>query len=178
MNLKKILPFIICFLMVFSSFKVVTYATDNEHSTHVQYNVSKDSKYKTLLKVIGPGTVYDGTAKIMQGTMVYELNVEEIKTFSLIPNKNSKIKHVIWNNNDITNKLLKENEVYKLNIQGISDNSTLLIEFINDNNSNNNSHVSNKLPNTGYTASKIAILFIILGVICISIRNLNRNKNR
>lgn len=184
MNIKKKLVLMICFLIVSAELTAVTYAADGSVSIPVQYNVSKDSRYKNSVEVIGPGTVYDGTSKITQGTVVYELSVEQSKTFKLVPNKGSNLKSVTWNDEDIRNKLVEVNGGYMIGISGISMDSNLRIEFTenyqsnkpsndgNNNNGNDNSlnSSSDKLPNTGYDENiNRLILLSILGLIVIVI---------
>ncbi|WP_338631909.1 LPXTG cell wall anchor domain-containing protein [Clostridium baratii] len=179
--MKKYITLIICFLITMISFSTITHAIERTANIPVQYNVSSNTKYKNSVIVKGPGSIYDGTAKISNGNIVYELNVGQTKYFKIIPNNNSKIKHIILNEENITDKLLKENGIYTLKLVGIAYNSTLLIEFekvndkipsINNESLPNNigNSISNRLPNTGYSINMIlSLILLFLGLIAIII---------
>ncbi|MBY0757209.1 LPXTG cell wall anchor domain-containing protein [Clostridium sardiniense] len=186
MKIKKKLVLMICFLIVSAELTAVTYAAEGSVSIPVQYNVSKDSKYRNSVEVIGPGTVYDGTAKIIQGTVVYELSVEQEKIFKLVPNKGSNLKSVTWNDEDIRNKLVEVNGGYMIGISGISIDSKLRIEFTSNDQPNNpdnegdiNGDDLDKLPNTGYDENiNSLILLSILGLIAIVIGSRKEFKQK
>lgn len=176
MNLKKQMALVICLVGLSTNFITIAHAQNiGTSSIPVQYEVSKDSQYKTEVEVRGPGTVYDGTSKISNGIIVYELKVEQKKNLKLVPNKDAKVKKVIWDEKDVTKELSEVSGGYSLDISGLSADSKVLIEFenknisntpsdnntngdINDNNVNENN--SEKLPTTG-DDSNIGLLILI-----------------
>ena len=135
------IPIIFSLLLIFIS--IPAYAKVVESVVPVTYSVSEHSRYDLKINVSGDGTVYDGTKRLRNGSVVHQLKVSEEKKFKIIPDRGSNIKQITWKHGDTDLSRyyeIKDLENGKeLTLKGVSTDSELTVEFESKNNESGNS---------------------------------------
>lgn len=150
--LNKFYKISIIFSLLLIFISIPAYAKVVESVVPVTYSVSEHSRYDLKVNVSGDGTVYDGTKRIRNGSVVHQLKVSEEKKFKIIPDRGSHIKQITWKYGDTDLSRyyeIKDLENGKeLTLKGISTDSELTIEFEGNNNEHDNSG-NNESDNSG-----------------------------
>lgn len=175
------IPIIFSLLLIFTS--IPAYAKVVESVVPVTYSVSEHSRYDLKINVSGDGTVYDGTKRIRNGSVVHQLKVSEEKKFKIIPDRGSQIKQITWKHGDTDlSRYYEIKDVEKgkeLTLKGISTDSELTIEFESKNNESDNSGTNEDgdSPKTGDKGILIwAILLISSFIMMITFKVVDSKK--
>lgn len=179
-------PIVFFLLLIFISIPV--YAKSEQSEVPVTFCISEDNRYDLMVKVSGDGSVYDGSKRIKNGTIVHRLRVSEEKIFRIIPERGSGIKRIYWKNEDTNlGEYYRVEDISngkKLSLKGISTNSELIIEFERKDNlgkDKNDSQINGdsfKIPKTGDEGIiqwiSILILSLIIMLMLYSQKNVDK----
>lgn len=88
-------------------------ANENSKSVEVSYSPSKDAlkKISMQVEIIGKGSISDESEMIVGSSIVYELNFEDTKVFTLLPDTGNHIARIEYDGEDITSSILNKTKV-------------------------------------------------------------------
>lgn len=88
-------------------------ANENSKSVEVSYSPSKDALKKISMRVeiIGNGSISDESEMIVGSSIVYELNFEDTKVFTLLPDAGNHIERIEYDGEDITSSIINKTKV-------------------------------------------------------------------
>lgn len=128
-------------------------------STTVSYTSEAESAYELIVQVNGFGSVSDGERTIRNNGVIYQMAVNESKWFQITPDKKNKVKSILLDGEDITQKVNNQ----KLELIGVKKNQELIINFTT---------ISSNVE-TGDTTQKlllIAVMFITGAMIVVFVK--------
>lgn len=99
------------------------YAAEGE--SNITYTVNGSESYELKVKVEGNGTVFDGDAAIKNKISVYQLPIDESKSFKIVADEENTLKSITLNGTDITTAI--KDKVIK--VEGQAYAQELIITF-------------------------------------------------
>lgn len=191
MNFKKHIITMIAAVGIILNLGVNCYAATESVNIPVTYSVDENKLYNLILNVGEGGVVYDGDQTVENGTVIYELKVEDIKEFKVSANKNNKIKSIVLNGVDIKEEFKNESNEQSIQVKGVGGDSKLDIKFESIENVNNSSEKPNKNPNenkpnkkpigsvnTGDRSNILILVILLIASIIIIVKYYNNSKKK
>lgn len=162
---KRILKIAVCLLLTLMSLHSV-YAKEESSSITVSYTPSKAyANVELQVQVEGKGTVFEENGMVRQGTVIYELQDEDIKGFRMQADEGYEVKLIEFYNGYSSSDLLKDMKDNAISITMKDRDATLLIRFEEKKSSNSGSTDKNSQGNTIVStgdSTRIGRMLIIL----------------
>lgn len=183
---KRILKIAVCLLVALLSPHSV-YAKEESSNITISYTPTKAyAKVELQVQVEGKGTVFEESGMMRQGTVIYELQDEDIKGFRVQADEGYEVKLIEFHDGYSSSNLLKDMKDNAINIAMKDRDATLLIRFEEKKNSNGQSSNSgsidknsqgNTIVSTGDSTRIERMLTILAGASLILILLLKKKKD-
>lgn len=121
--MKKIICLMISMIVMTSLPRVKAAEEGKGIETVISFELTAENRFIYEVKVSEGGCLYDGSKKITNGIMAYELSVGEIKKFSIEADKGYEVKYITINGEN-TNPKQRE-----IQVTGVSADSILEVRY-------------------------------------------------
>lgn len=119
--MKRVIGVVLLILMMLSG--EVYGKEESRTDVVISFNLQQEYRYPYQVRVSEGGSLYDGSQRITNGIMEYQLSVGENKEFRLQPDKGYEVKEIKINDKEM------ERGIEQIVIEGVSSSSVLEVRY-------------------------------------------------
>lgn len=190
--MKRILGLVLCLISILQPGSL--YGLEEEEDRNIEsvisFELTAEDRFTYEVRVSKGGSLIDGSQRITDGIMIYELSVGETKQFQMEPSEGYELKEIRIDNKDIGTN------IDRITIEGVSKNSLLEVRYekrdeiempeetLEDSKNQKNINIRNQttasIPQTGdwlRVGNYICLLLIVVYGVYVNRKGIDTYKN-